>query len=282
MITTPAPLEDPSAQTAELRCWALACLVESDPQQKAMRVRARPEAGSVDTQRQQWPDSLVDAIPGRPIKPPLVPPQQVPQRTGMSREGRAALLHAVAHIEFNAINLALDAIWRFASMPVNYYCDWFGVAREEALHFLLLNDHMASLGVQYGDLPAHDGLWQMARRTEADVLARMALVPRTLEARGLDATPPMRRKFVAAGDTVAAGILDIILRDEIGHVAVGNRWYRHLCSQRGLDPMAEYPQLVQRHQAPRLKPPFNVEARLAAGFDQAELDALERAAVPTP
>jgi uncharacterized ferritin-like protein (DUF455 family) len=156
------------------------------------------------------------------------------------------------------------------------------VTREEALHFLLLSDHLAGLGVQYGDLPAHDGLWQMARRTQADVLARMALVPRTLEARGLDATPPMRRKFVAAGDTVAAGILDIILRDEIGHVAVGNRWYRYLCQQRGLDPLAEYPQLVKRYQAPRLKPPFNLEARLAAGFDQLEIEALEQVAAPPP
>jgi uncharacterized ferritin-like protein (DUF455 family) len=266
----------------ELRAWALACLIETDAVIKAQRVRARLHPGLLDAACCQWPEAMQQQVPGRPARPVLVPPQLVPQRTAMSPEGRAALLHAVAHIEFNAINLALDAIWRFPSMPSDYYSDWFRVTREEALHFLLLSDHLAGLGVQYGDLPAHDGLWQMARRTQADVLARMALVPRTLEARGLDATPPMRRKFVAAGDTVAAGILDIILRDEIGHVAVGNRWYRYLCQQRGLDPLAEYPQLVKRYQAPRLKPPFNLEARLAAGFDQLEIEALEQVAAPPP
>jgi len=150
-------------------------------------------------------------------------------------EGRAALLHALAHIEFNAINLALDAVWRFPGQPEAFYLDWLQVAREEALHFELLRDHLRSLGFAYGDFPAHNALWEMAEKTRHDVLARIALVPRTLEARGLDASPAVKRKLLAVGDTKAGEILDVILRDEIGHVAAGNRWYRWLCTRRGLE-----------------------------------------------
>ncbi|MDE1950147.1 MAG: ferritin-like domain-containing protein, partial [Burkholderiales bacterium] len=167
--------------------------------------------------------------------------------------------------------LALDIVWRFAGMPEAFYRDWLGVAREEALHFSLLREHLRSMGHEYGDFPAHDALWEMAAKTRHDVLARVALVPRTLETRGLDASPPIRAMLVAAGDLRAGEILDIILRDEIGHVALGNRWYRWLCTQRGLDPVTTYAELAERHGAPRQRGPFNLEARRAAGFTEAEL-----------
>ena len=189
-------------------------------------------------------------------------------------EGRAALIHALAHIELNAIDLALDLCWRFAGMPEAFYRQWIEVAKEEALHFELLRDHLRSLGFAYGDFPAHNALWEMAEKTKHDLLARVALVPRTLEARGLDASPPIRAKLVAAGDLRAGAILDIILRDEIGHVAVGNRWYREVCAARSLDPIATYAELAERYRAPRLRGPFNLDARRAAGFDDAELAAL--------
>ena len=215
-----------------------------------------------------------DALPGRPARPHLIAATDVPRRGIGSREGRAALIHALAHIEFNAINLALDVVWRFAGMPTNFYREWMQVAREEALHFSLLQAHLKTLGFDYGDFPAHNGLWEMAEKTRNDVLARLALVPRTLEARGLDASPPMRNKLLAVGDSAAAAIIDIILRDEIGHVAVGNFWYRHVCTERSLDPIATYATLAARYDAPRLRGPFNRAARLAAGFEQAEIDAL--------
>ena len=180
----------------------------------------------------------------------------------------------MAHIEFNAINLALDAIWRFAHLPPDYYRDWLRVASEEALHFTLLSEHLARLGHAYGDFDAHDGLWAMTEKTAGDATARMALVPRTLEARGLDATPPMQARLRKAGDLRAVEILDVILRDEVGHVAVGNRWYRWLCARDGVDPVAHYAVLAARHGAPRLRPPFNVKARQAAGFTADEIAAL--------
>ena len=184
------------------------------------------------------------------------------------------LLHALAHIEFNAINLALDAVWRFANMPVAFYADWLKVAAEEAHHFSLLIARLAEFGHAYGDFPAHDGLWDMCERTRGDVLARMALVPRTLEARGLDASPPIRARLHQAGDHASATILDVILRDEIGHVLIGNHWFRHLCDQGALDPHITYTQLADQYHAPKLRGPFNFEARRDAGFDEAELAAL--------
>lgn len=181
------------------------------------------------------------------------------------------MIHALAHIEFNAINLALDAIWRFPGMPSDFYGDWLRVAAEEALHFSLLESHLRTLGFAYGDFPAHNSLWDMAEKTSGDVLARIALVPRTMEARGLDASPAVRAKLAQAGDQAAAGILDIILRDEIGHVATGNRWFGWLCKERGLDPVAIYADLAQDYKAPQPRGPFNLEARRAAGFSEAEL-----------
>ena len=210
-------------------------------------------------------------IPGRPQKPTLVPPKHLEKRSMRTQEGRAALIHALTHIEFNAINLALDAVWRFAGMPADYYKDWLKVASEEAYHFSLLNAHLQSVGFAYGNFSAHNSLWEMVERTKNDVLARMALVPRTLEARGLDACPALRNKLAQVGDNKAAEILDIILRDEIGHVAIGNRWFNWLCEQRKLEPIATFETLCSSYDAPKLKPPFNLEARRKAGFSDAEL-----------
>jgi len=215
-------------------------------------------------------------LPGRPARPVLVPPESLASRAVGSREGRVALLHALAHIEFNAIGLALDHVWRFAGMPEAYYRDWAGVAVEEAAHFTLLRERLREGGCDYGDLPAHDGLWDMARRTTDDALARMALVPRTLEARGLDASPAVQAKFAAIGDRASAAIIDRILEDEIGHVAVGNRWFHHLCRERGLEPLATAREVAQRCNAPRQRGPLNVAARLRAGFTEVELDDLRR------
>ena len=215
--------------------------------------------------------------PGRPAKPALVQPRDVPRRSAYTPEGHAALMHSIAHIEFNAINLALDAIWRFADMPEAYYRDWLQVAHEEAQHFALLSDHLASVGHTYGDFPAHDGLWTMAESTRHDVVARMALVPRTLEARGLDATPIIQAKLRKVGSPAAlraVEILDTILREEVGHVAIGNHWYHWLCQRDGLDSQHFAAQAGQRHGGPSLKPPFNLEARRRAGFSQQEIDSL--------
>jgi len=265
----------------DLRRRALDILaIAAAPDKAAATIALAQAAGAGETTLDET-EALVPepslAIPGRPVRPLLVEAVKVPKRSPFTPAGRAALVHAIAHIEFNAINLALDAIWRFPGMPRAFYLDWLKVAAEEALHFSLLAEHLRTLGANYGDFEAHDGLWTMAERTAGDVLARMALVPRTLEARGLDATPPLQAKFAKAGDQRAVDILAIILRDEVGHVEIGNRWYRFLCEQRGLDPIALYPSLVERYQAPRLRAPFNLEARRAAGFDEAELAALNSA-----
>ncbi len=266
---------DSSTPPVPLRQCALALLCETDPTRKATRTRALMLAQAAHPlDRTAQLDAGAD-VPGRPARPRLVPPKLVPTRSAFTLEGRAALLHAVTHIEFNAINLALDAVWRFAGMPEAYYRDWLRVASEEALHFTLLREHLASLGFDYGDFDAHDGLWQMTQSTAHDVSARMALVPRTLEARGLDATPPMQAKFARAGDHRAVEILGVILRDEIGHVAIGNHWYRWLCARDGVDPVAHYAELVLRHKAPRLRPPFNADARRAAGFTAEEIAGLD-------
>ncbi len=253
-----------------LRRQALELLLLPDADEKARLARSLSTSAEAPVGAQEAIEEPA-GVPGRAERPPLVPPARLKARSAATREGRAALLHAVAHIERNAIDLALDAVWRFPGLPDRYYRDWLQVAREEALHFMLVRDHLATLGHAYGDLPAHDGLWEMAAKTRGDLLARMALVPRTLEARGLDASPPMQAKLLAAGDTAAAAILDVILRDEIGHVAIGNHWYRWLCAQRRLDPIATYAQLASHYGAPRLRPPFNEEARRQAGFSEEEI-----------
>jgi uncharacterized ferritin-like protein (DUF455 family) len=251
----------------ELRERALKALCHDTWRAKADCLGELSQSTTLDTARIF---SAPTGIPGRPpIK--LVPPAQLGLRSVHTLEGRAVLIHALAHIEFNAINLALDVIWRFANMPDKFYYDWLQVAQEECEHFGLLNQHLQTLGFQYGDFSGHDGLWGMAERTQDDVLARLALVPRTLEARGLDASPAVRHKLASGGDPAGAAIIDIILRDEIGHVAVGNHWYRWLCTERGLDPIKIYTELAATFRAPKLKGPFNIEARLAAGFDPAEI-----------
>ena len=216
--------------------------------------------------------------PGRPERPRLVPPRELERRSTGSSEAHAALIHAVAHIEFNAVNLALDAACRFPGLPMQYYVDWLHVAAEEAIHFSLLRAHLRGLGYDYGDFPAHDGLWQMARKTAHDPLVRMALVPRVLEARGLDASPAMIRRLQAAGDARGAEILGIILRDEVGHVAIGSRWFRHLCAERGLEPEATFERMLAQYDAPRPVLPLNVDARRCALFSARELEQLEQLA----
>jgi uncharacterized ferritin-like protein (DUF455 family) len=303
-FTEPSRSSNAGVVPACAREHALALLRLRDPYEKASGVSALRDA--VRAGRAHWhPERRFDVaevakvadvagsadlaggaderdagIPGRPAAPPLVSPRELKHRAVTSVEGRAALLHALAHIEFNAINLALDALWRFDGLPAEYYDDWLQVAAEEAYHFSLLSTHLKTLGdgYHYGCFPAHDGLWEMARRTSGDWLARLALVPRTLEARGLDASPPIRAKLASAGDAEGAAILDIILRDEIGHVAIGNRWYRWGCERAGCDPIETYARLAAQYNAPRLRGPFNLEARRAAGFDDDELAALQAGA----
>ena len=254
-----------------LRRAALAVLLERDPGRKAgLAGGLVPDLPVGEAESIDEPAGL----PGRPDRPLLVPHTEMKQRSVRTLEGRAGLLHALAHIELNAIDLAADVLWRFPDLPAAFYRDWARVAREEALHFQLLREHLRSLGFDYGSFPAHNGLWSMAQKTRHDLLARLALVPRTLEARGLDASPPVKAKLVAAGDLRAGEILDVILRDEIGHVAIGNHWYRFVCAARGLDPLATYAQLAELHGAPRPRGPFNLDARRAAGFDEDELLAL--------
>jgi len=270
----------------ELREAAYSALCETQVSDKVHAVQllwAQRETLALDTQA-LLQDTQSQA-PGRPLKPILQNPQQVPHRSVHTDKGLAALVHSVCHIEFNAINLALDAVWRFAGLPEAYYQDWLSVAYEESTHFVLLQNLLDQMGYAYGDFAAHDGLWSMCEKTAGDVLARMALVPRTLEARGLDATPLIQAKLLLSASPHAMAfqsVLDTILRDEVGHVAIGNHWFRHLCAAHGLDPLSHYPLLVQRHAAPRLKPPFNTSARLAAGFTQEEIDWLMAQRLTTP
>ena len=257
----------------ELRALALAAFALADPTQKGAAVQAlAAQVASLDCDTAAV--FTAPPGPGRPARPLLLHPRAVPKRSPHTVAGHAALVHSIAHIEFNAINLALDAAWRFPGLPDAYYRDWVRVAGEEALHFALLQAHLQSLGFGYGDFDAHDGLWTMCVATEGDVLARMALVPRTLEARGLDATPLIQAKLRTLPSShaqAAVQILDRILADEVGHVAIGNHWYRWLCEQRALDPVPLYGELVKLYDAPNLRPPFNEEARKRAGFTDTEL-----------
>ena len=258
----------------ELRQCALAAFCLTDPQQKAAATLAIPWDQTVPGALDSAIRIPYDGQPGRPALPELVHPQQVPRRSPFTPEGHCALVHSIAHIEFNAINLALDAIWRFDGMPQAYYGDWLQVAQEEAKHFTLLRNHLLEQGHDYGDFVAHDGLWTMCENTRHDVATRMALVPRTLEARGLDATPIIQAKLRKVGTPralAAVDILDVILAEEVGHVAIGNRWYHWLCQRQALDPAAFYAEVAVRHGAPRLKPPFNLAARKLAGFTDMEL-----------
>jgi uncharacterized ferritin-like protein (DUF455 family) len=257
--------------TLSLRQAALAPWSEIDPVAKAHATLALDLALPVRPE-----DTLTapSSGPGRGARPELVQHTALKSKSLATPEGRAILVHSITHIELNAIDLALDVVWRFAGMPEAFYTDWVRIAQEEAKHFLLLRNHLVGMGFDYGDFPAHNALWDMAERTQGDLLARIGIVPRTMEARGLDASPAVKNKLVSTGDHRAGEILDIILEEEIGHVAAGNRWFRHLCAERGLDPVSTYADLIAQYDAPKLRPPFNMAARRLAGFEEAELAAL--------
>jgi len=263
---------------AELYSEASRCLLLNNPFAKCEAVKQLSEAAlagalSVD---ENCPVPPVDK-PGRPALPELVEPSRVPRRRLGSVHGRAALVHAIAHIEFNAINLALDAVCRFRGMPDNYYSDWISVAADEARHFSLLAGRLQAMGFSYGDLPAHNGLWEMAEKTTDSCLVRMALVPRVLEARGLDVTPGMINRLRGAGDAETIAILDVILAEEVGHVAIGTRWFNYCCELEGKEPMATFLDLLETRYSGKVRGPFNTPARIEAGFTQAEMTALEAA-----
>lgn len=266
-----------------LRHQAQALFCEPNPSQKVSQM------AHLWAQQKDWliepswqaPTAQLCKPMGRPAKPRLIPHKDLPKRKLSTPLGLASLVHAICHIEFNAINLALDAVWRFAGMPKLYYSDWTQVAYEEATHFELLSNLLVSMGHEYGDFDAHDGLWEMCEKTQQDITARMALVPRTLEARGLDASPLIQEKLLRLSSPFARqafDILNIILNDEISHVRVGNRWYLWLCESQKADPNALYARLSLAHAAPRLKPPFNLKARAQAGFTQEELRVLASSA----
>jgi len=236
----------------------------------------------------QWQDGLLELkngleskpekipVPGRPDRPALVSPRDVTRRKIGTILGQQALVHAICHIEFNAINLAWDAIYHFQDMPEEYYSDWLKVADEEAYHFTLLRDRLLQLGSDYGEFDAHNGLWEMACKTDHDVMVRMALVPRVLEARGLDVTPGMMKRLLSTGDHRTVRLLEIILRDEIGHVAVGSRWFEYSCQQRGLNSEHIFQQLLEEYMQGYIKGPFFEQARKQAGFSEQEINMLKR------
>jgi uncharacterized ferritin-like protein (DUF455 family) len=261
-------------KTLQKACFeALMC---AEPARKSRLVEALVrsfEAEELDWRRHCAAQRI--EVPGRPGRPELVHPKQVPRRRLGNPEGRKALIHAVAHIEFNAINLALDAVYRFAGMPRAFYSDWLGVAADESRHFSLLEQRLGELGADYGDYPAHNGLWEMALKTDADCLERMALVPRVLEARGLDVTPGMIERLQGAGDHATVSVLRIILEEEVGHVEIGSRWFRWCCDRQGVDPESTFKNLLQTHYQGRIQRPFNYTARQAAGFSASELAHLE-------
>ena len=215
--------------------------------------------------------------PGRPDKPKLVPPRELNRRKATSSIGHAALIHSICHIEFNAINLAWDAVYRFQDMPDHFYDDWVKVAKEEAYHFELLSNHLESLGYHYGDFDAHNGLWESALVTAHDPMVRMALVPRVLEARGLDVTPGIVKKLKGIGDDKAVDILSIVHHDEIGHVEIGTRWFRYLCDERELNSEETFKSLINEYMKGILRGPFDHDVRKRAGFTENELLFLESA-----
>lgn len=252
-------------------------LLETDPATKCDLTAALYHhwlAGDLSAFEQSLILPIDDA--GRPDVPLLVDPRQLDRRSVASASGRCKLLHAIAHIEFNAINIALDAAYRFRQMPAQYLADWLRVASEEAQHFQLLEQALRLRGSYYGAYPAHRGLWDMVCRTRHDPLHRMALVPRVMEARGLDVTPAMIEKFDQVADTAAVAILERIYRDEIDHVRIGNHWYQLLCDQRGIDAQSQFKLLIEEYMGGKLRGPFNWSARLEAGFAEAELSALEQ------
>ncbi len=266
-----------SVPEAAISHWrdARLALAENDPFAKCERVEALWDL----VVRGQWqpscPGEQGDLFCGRPDKPALVNPGKLRKRGLGSLDGQRALVHAVAHIEFNAINLGLDAALRFAGMPDDFYRDWLSVAADEARHFRMLNDRLRELDTAYGDFPAHNGLWDMAEKTAHDVMVRMALVPRVLEARGLDVTPGMIRRLEQAGDERTVAVLRVILEEEERHVAIGSHWFRHLCQERNLEPDSTFDELLTGYFGGQLRGPFNFPARKRAGFSGPELERLQ-------
>ena len=255
---------------------AYSCLLINDPSEKCAAVFAMQEQQKEHQLSYERSTSILSIeTPGRPELPRLVMPRNVPRRSLSSEQGRAALVHAITHIEFNAVNLALDAIYRFQHMPEDYYNDWMRVAFEEAQHFSMLHRRLQQLGYLYGDFDAHNGLWEMAIKTSTDIIARMALVPRVLEARGLDVTPSMIKKLQQFKDNETVEILKIIFQQEIGHVAIGTRWFNYACEQKNFNPEKKFKELLQQHYAGQLRGPFELDARKKAGFSTAELESLQ-------
>lgn len=258
---------------------AQACIAADTADSKVARTRAAARdwrAGLLILDAASPADAIGE--PGRPAAPRLVHPRDVPRRRTTTPAGRAVLIHAIAHIEFNAIDLAWDAVYRFRDMPRDYYADWVQVAEEESRHFSLLRERLREYGCDYGAHDAHNGLWEMAQKTAHDILLRMALVPRVLEARGLDVTPGILERLRSAGDIRSVEILEIILYDEVGHVAIGARWFRYLCAERGLDPDRTFDELVRHYintMDGRIRGPFHEAARLQAGFSATELQQLK-------
>jgi len=252
---------------------ALEVLMTAEPRLKVVAAKdllLRFEAGGLAVDPDCTPERI--EVPGRPEQPVLVHPKDVPRRGLGSVAGQVAFYHALAHIEFNAINLGLDAVYRFAAnMPTEFTRDWLQVAADEARHFELLVAHLATLGASYGDNTAHNNLWEMALRTDHDTMVRMALVPRVLEARGLDVAPGMIDKLKHLGDQRGAEILELILEEEVEHVAIGNRWFLAQCEERGLDPQPTFRELLREHTRGFLSGPFNEKYRKQAGFSEQEL-----------
>ena len=253
---------------------ARSCIDAATPDEKIARTFAAAKAFARDELAGDTPAPEPISAPGRPERPHLVPPRDVASRGLGTPEGRAAFVHAIAHIEFNAINLAWDAVYRFRWMPQEFYADWVGVAADEARHFAMLRERLQQLGHDYGDFDAHNGLWNMAEKTAHSCRERMALVPRVLEARGLDVTPGMIARLRTVGDDATADILVVILREEVAHVAAGSRWFRWCCERDGIDSDSEFARLIALHARGSVRGPFNLDARQAAGFSAAELDLL--------
>jgi uncharacterized ferritin-like protein (DUF455 family) len=256
---------------ASLQRAALAALAATDPATKLALTAQAAEQWRAGALALSHDGAVLPDEPGRPARPRLVAPRAVPRRGLGTPEGRAALAHAVAHIEFNAINLAWDAVARFGGLPRAYYDDWVACADDEARHFRMLESRLAELGYRYGDFDAHDALWRAARETAHDCLARHECHPREAVVRRF-------ARLRSAGDAATAAILDVILREEVAHVAAGSRWFEYLCRERGLDPAETFVALLAERGRGALRAPFNRPARRAAGFADVELDALERIA----
>lgn len=263
-----------------LQALALRCLRSDDPDTKCSLtavVAAAWREGSLTLDAAPPVEAVL--APGRPSRPELVPPGKVARRGYANNKERAALLHALAHIEFNAVNLGWDAVFRFRDLPAGYYHDWVGVAADEARHFLLLRERLRAYGYEYGDFSAHNGLWEMALKTADDLIARMALVPRVLEARSLDVVPGIVRKLRGVGDHASAEVLELIEREEVAHVAAGSRWFRYACNLEGLETVSTFKALIDKYMKGRVKGPFQIAARRAAGFDADEITLLEELGV---